>query len=217
MKNKLIDCGLVTMDENIEKNIILRYSVPFNLVPKLGTRLHSSMENEMEIILYRYFFKHLYKNANKDLFLNINNDPRSLLNYFYDLPYKNVMFCYSLSNLEHGSIEESYTDFLNYCKMLTSVRDSYNGIIGSYGGYEDKKYFYSQVDLDRYGEIFLFNDIKINYDMNYSKYNDMEYVLECNLGINISEVCVIDYFLEKNKKYKTLIRDKNIDEILYDN
>ena len=52
MKNKLIDCGLVTMDENIEKNIILRYSVPFNLVSSLGTRLHSSMENEMEIILY---------------------------------------------------------------------------------------------------------------------------------------------------------------------
>ena len=121
------------------------------------------------------------------------------------------------SNTEHGSIDQSYLDFLNYCKLDYCGARSNNTILGAYGGYEDKKYFYSQTDLDRYGEIFLFNDIKINYDFQYFTYNNSEYMLECNLGIDVSDVFVINYFTEKNNKYKTLLRDKNIDEILDEN
>ena len=42
-------------------------------------------------------------------------------------------------------------------------------------------------------------------------------MIECNLGIKVNDIAHITYFPKETKKYKSLLRDKNINEILDEN
>lgn len=219
MRNLLIDSGLVILDSELEKNIVLRYAIPFETANRMGTRLISTMEREMEIMLYRYFTKYLYKKSEKDLLLTeltYTSDYNNIIyNYIDKFDYEKILLCMFPENesLDKTSIGYIFSEFIDYVK-LGNINSFNNELVGAYGKYENKKMYYTAADINRLGEIFLFNNIKFNYDIEYKMYENNSYLIECNFGIETSDIQHVTVFTEQNSLYKTLLRDKNIEDIL---
>lgn len=220
MRNLLIDRGLVTLDSELEKNIVLRYAIPVEAANRMGNRLFSTMEREMEIILYRYFTKYLYKKSEKDILLTTATYDcgSNIYDYIDKFDYENILLCLSPKDEDNSkdtsiSIGYKFWEFIDYVK-LGNTKSVNNELVGAYGKYENKKMYYTAADIDRLGEIFLFNNVKFNYDIEYKMYENNSYLLECNFGIETSDIQHVTVFTEQNSLYKTLLRDKNIEDIL---